>query len=124
MEALCAQLIGEGHNVRLEMPGCVGRNVLGPGVRCITALIHSDRSIAGCAERGQNLAPTVGEFRPPMQEEDALPVPRPHDESRMGMRPIDERQRLQGRKGCGGCEVGHRRDLHEVGARIASIAIA
>src|SRR4029077_1362223 len=88
MEALCAQLIGESQGVRLEMPRRVGRNVSGPGVRPITALIHSDRPIARCAERGQNLAPTVGEFRPPMQEEDALPVPRSRAESCVRMRRV------------------------------------
>jgi hypothetical protein len=67
---------------------------LGPGVRCISALIHSDRAIARCAERGQNLAPTVGEFRPPIQEKDALPVPRSRAESGVRMRPRDERERL------------------------------
>ena len=98
MEALCAQLIGESQDVRLQMLGCVGRKVLRPSVRCITALVHRDRSIARRAERGQNLSPTVGEFRPSMQEEDALPVPRPRPERCVGMGSRDEQQRLQGWK--------------------------
>ena len=91
MNALCAQLIGESQGVRLEMQGRVGRDVPGPGIPCIATLIDSDRAIAGRTEREQNLAPTVGEFRPTMQEEDALPIPRSRAESCVRMRPRDER---------------------------------
>jgi len=46
MEASCAQLIGECQDVRLEMPGRAGRNVLWPGVLSMAALIHSDCPVA------------------------------------------------------------------------------